>query len=324
VHKAGMEMSQVKQADELTAIHPASEEARAHISVCICTYMRPMLLKRLLHELAQQNTGGSFTYSIVVADNDEVRSAEATISWFRSFCQVPIVYCVEPKRNIALARNKVVANAFGEYVAFIDDDEFPAPDWLLRLFKTCNEYNVDGVLGPVKRHFDEVPPAWFKKSSIYDRPVNPTGEVVDWEDARTGNVLLRRRIIAGETHPFRPEFRAGEDQDFFRRKTEEGFRFIWSAEAVVFETIPPARWKRSYILRKAALQGATAALQPNCGFINILKSIIAVPLYVAISPIVFLLGQHLFMALMVKICDHSGKLLMLMGINPIHEEYVSE
>jgi hypothetical protein len=27
---------------------------------------------------------------------------------------------------------------------------------------------------------------------------------------------------------------------------------------------------------------------------------------------------------MVKICDHSGKLLMLMGINPIREEYVSE
>jgi hypothetical protein len=135
---------------------------------------------------------------------------------------------------------------------------------------------------------------------------------------------MSRRIIAGETAPFRPEFRAGEDQDFFRRKTEEGFVFIWSADAIVFETIPPARWKRSYILRKAALQGATAALQPNCGPVNIVKSIIAVPLYLLIAPITLLLGQHLFMALMVKICDHSGKLLMLIGINPIHEEYVSE
>ena len=90
----------------------------------------------------------------------------------------------------------MVANAEGEYLAFIDDDEFPAPEWLLTLFKTCNEYKVDGVLGPVKRHFDQTPPAWFKKSSIYDRAVNPTGQIVDWEDARTGNVLLRRRIIA--------------------------------------------------------------------------------------------------------------------------------
>jgi glycosyltransferase involved in cell wall biosynthesis len=295
-----------------------------HISVCVCTYKRPHLLERLLKELVRQDTGGLFTYAIVVADNDEARSAEATVERFRRVCEVSITYCVEPKRNIALARNKVVSNAEGEYIAFIDDDEFPAPLWLQTLFKNCNEYKVDGVLGPVKRHFDQAPPAWFKKSSIYDRPVNPTGQLVEWEDARTGNVLLRQRIIAGEAAPFRPEFRAGEDQDFFRRKTEEGFAFIWSADAIVFETIPPARWKRSYILRKAALQGATAALQPNCGAVNIAKSIIAVPLYLLISPITLLLGQHLFMALLVKICDHSGKLLMLMGIDPIHEEYVSE
>lgn len=311
-------------AEELIAASPAPATETAHITVCVCTYLRPPMLKRVLKELSCQQTGGLFTFSIVVADNDENRSAESTVEEFRAYSEIPIVYCVEPRRNIALARNKVVSNATGDYIAFIDDDEFPAPLWLQTLLKNCNDYKVDGVLGPVKRHFDQTPPAWFKKSSIYDRPVNPTGEAVHWEDARTGNVLLRRRIIAGETNPFRPEFRAGEDQDFFRRKSEEGYKFIWSADAIVFETIPPARWKRSYILRKAALQGATAALQPNCGPVNIVKSIIAVPLYLAISPIVFLLGQHRFMALMVKIFDHSGKLLMRMGINPIHEEYVSE
>lgn len=303
---------------------PALGSEPAHIAVCVCTYKRPLLLKRLLKELIRQDTGGLFRFSIVVADNDETRSAEGTVAELRNASEVRILYCVEPRRNIALARNKVVANAEGEYLAFIDDDEFPEPEWLLKLFKTCNEFKVDGVLGPVKRHFDQTPPAWFKKSSIYDRARYPTGQKVEWEDARTGNVLLRRQIIAGETSPFRAEFRAGEDQDFFRRKIEAGCIFIWSADAAVFETIPPARWKRSYILRKAALQGATAALQPNCGIVNIVKSIIAVPLYLAISPIVFLLGQHLFMALMVKICDHAGKLLMLMGINPIREEYVSE
>jgi hypothetical protein len=37
-----------------------------------------------------------------------------------------------------------------------------------------------------------------------------------------------------------------------------------------------------------------------------------------------LLGQHHFMTLLVKLCDHVGKLLMFAGINPIDEEYVSE
>lgn len=311
-------------AAELDVSKSGPNAGSVQISVCVCTYMRPPMLRRLLKELSRQDTGGLFTFSIVVADNDEARSAESTVEEFRALYQIPIVYCVEPRRNIALARNKVVSKATGDYIAFIDDDEFPAPLWLQTLIKNCRDFQVDGVLGPVKRHFDQTPPAWFKKSSIYDRPVNRTGELVQWEDARTGNVLFRRQIIDGEADPFRPEFRAGEDQDFFRRKTQEGFKFIWSADAVVFETIPPARWKRRYILRKAALQGATAALQPNCGPVNIVKSIIAVPLYLAISPIVFLLGQHRFMALMVKIFDHSGKLLMRMGINPIHEEYVSE
>jgi glycosyltransferase involved in cell wall biosynthesis len=314
----------VSAAESINSMRPAAAKVPAHISICVCTYKRPSLLKRLLIELNKQETGGLFTYSIVVADNDEARSAEVTIAEMRAVCAVPIMYCVEPRRNIALARNKVMDYAEGEYVALIDDDEFPTPTWLLTLFKNCDQYQVDGVLGPVKRHFDEVPPAWFQKSKIYDRRVNQTGKLVDWREARTGNVLLKRRVFAGEEAPFRPEFRAGEDQDFFRRKTEEGRVFVWSADAVVFETIPPARWKRRYILRKALLQGATAALQPDCGVLSVVKSLIAVPLYVAILPFAFLCGQQYFVTLMVKICDHSGKLLMLIGVNPVREEYVSE
>ena len=320
----GMETDQSMIAERADSMNPALPEGVAHISVCVCTYMRPHALKRLLAGLDRQDTGGLFTYSIVVADNDRDRSAEATVAEMRLASAVPLKYCVEPRRNIALARNKVVENAGGEYIALIDDDEFPAQNWLLTLFKECNQYQVDGVLGPVKRHFDEAPPAWFKRSNIYDRPVNPTGQSVYWKEARTGNVLLRRKIVAGEAAPFRPEFRAGEDQDFFRRKIDAGCSFIWSEDALVFETIPPARWKRSYILRKAALQGATAAVQPNCGVVSIVKSIIAIPLYVLILPFALLFGQHRLMALLIKICDHGGKLLMRMGINPIREEYVSE
>ncbi len=324
MNPAGMGVRRVKIAGDIDSVNSAPANDVAHISVCVCTYKRPLMLKRLLAELDRQQTGGLFTYSIVVADNDQARSAQAAVAEMRQACAAPIEYCVEPTRNIALARNKVVENVEGTYIALIDDDEFPPPAWLLTLFKTCNDFKVDGVLGPVKRHFEETPPAWFQKSTIYDRNVNPTGELVKWKEARTGNVLLKSSILAGETAPFRPQFRAGEDQDFFRRKTEQGYVFIWSADAVVFETIPPARWKRAYILRKAMLQGATAALQPNCGAVSIAKSVIAVPLYVVILPFALLVGHHHFMALLVKIFDHAGKLLMRMGFNPIREEYVSE
>lgn len=317
-----MTSSQAEPRNPLTESADA-EQSIPHICVCVCTYKRPHALERLLLHLRKLETGNRFTYSVVVVDNDESRSAEATIAEIGAKFPVPLLYDIEPQRSIALARNRAVANARGEFLALIDDDEFPASDWLLSLFNTCAQYGVDGVLGPVIRHFDEPPPAWFKKSGFYDRRVNPTGTPVSWKEARTGNVLLRARVMRGET-PFRREFRAGEDQDFFRRKIEQGFVFIWSAEARVLEAIPPARWKRSYVLRKAALQGATAALQPNCGAVSIAKSIVAVPLYTLCLPFALLFGQHRFMVLLVKIADHSGKLLTRMGVNPIKEEYVSE
>jgi succinoglycan biosynthesis protein ExoM len=295
-----------------------------HISVCVCSYRRPRLLRRLLLKLNHQETGNLFTYSIVVADNDAERSGSAVVAKMSSICKVPIRYCVEPRRNIALARNKAIENADGAYIALIDDDEFPEPTWLLTLYRNLSDYRVDGVLGVVRRHFEEVPPEWFRKSGIYDRKIIPTGTIVRWKESRTGNALLKRGMFIFDPAPFRPEFRAGEDQDFFRRKIEAGYRFIWSADAVVSETIPPARWRRSYILRKAVLQGATFALQPTCTRFNIAKSLVAVPLYLLILPFTLLFGQQYFMRLMVKICDHAGKLLMRAGFNPIQEEYVSE
>jgi glycosyltransferase involved in cell wall biosynthesis len=300
------------------------DAALKHICICVCTYKRPQLLKRLLDELKQQEAAGLFTYSIVIADNDRLESARATVSDFAAASSVPIRYCLEPRQNIALARNKVIENAEGDFLAFIDDDEFPAKDWLLTLYRNCVEYGLDGVLGPVKRHFDVTPPRWMLKSCFYDRRVNPTGIPVDWREARTGNVLLKRRILSGGELPFRPEFRAGEDQDFFRRKIEQGYVFIWSADAVAYEVIPPARWKRTYMLRKALLRGATASLQPNCGAASISKSLIAVPLYTAALPFALVLGHHWFMTLLVKLFDHLGKLLALLGINPVKEQYVSE
>ena len=105
---------------------------------------------------------------------------------------------------------------------------------------------------------------------------------------------------------------------------EEGRKFVWCAEAEAFETVPPVRWKRSYLVKKALLRGSSAALQPSCGVASIMRSLIAVPLYLIALPFSLLLGQHRFMMNLVSMCDHLGKLLALLGIQPIKEAYVSE
>src|SRR5262245_61444862 len=101
-----------------------------HISVCVCTYRRPAMLQRLLHSLDGQEIAGRFSFSITVVDNDESGSAQATVRAFGSSSKIPISYLVEPRQSICRARNLAISHSTGNLIAFIDDDEFPEPDWL--------------------------------------------------------------------------------------------------------------------------------------------------------------------------------------------------
>jgi glycosyltransferase involved in cell wall biosynthesis len=295
-----------------------------HISICICTYKRPQFLERLLRELANQDTEGLFTYSIVVVDNDRAESAKDVATRFERNSNVSVSYFVEPRQNIPLARNTAISNAIGDYIALIDDDEFPIKAWLLTLVKACDDCAVDGVLGPVKRYFDEQPPGWVLKGNFYERSTFPTGTVLEWKNGRTGNALLKKDIFADGEPPFNPEFRASEDQDFFRRMIAKGKRFVWCDEAVAYEIVPPERWKRTIMLRRALLRGAMARLQPTFGVLDAGKSMIAVLVYLVALPFMALLGQHKFMDLLIRLCDHLGKLLAAIGIHPVKEPYVTE
>lgn len=302
---------------------PIAAAALDHITVCVCTYKRPELLRRLLTELARQRTEDRFTYSVVVVDNDKMRSAEPEVRSFEA-AGIEVVYTVEPRQNIALARNRAVENAFGDYIAFIDDDEFPEANWLLTLYEACGKYGVDGVLGPVKRYFDQTPPAWMVKSDFYERPTYPTGLVIDWRKGRTGNVLLKRDLFIPGELPFNPEFRQGEDQEFFNRKISGGHSFIWCNEAIAYEVVPPSRWKRSFMLRRALLRGSIEPKTPGFGFRDVARSMVAVPAYLVALPVALLLGQHRFMHMLVSLFDHLGKLLAVIGINPVKEQYVTK
>ena len=295
-----------------------------HVTVCICTYKRPEFLRRLLEKLSLQETEGLFSFSIVVADNDSEQSARAVVTEFAEASPVEVIYCLERQQNIALARNRSLENAKGDFVALIDDDELPIQNWLLILFKACEAYQVDGVLGPVKPYFEQQPPKWVTKGKFYDRPSYETGLIIDWRKGRTGNTLLKRCILDVSEQAFRPEFRTGEDQDFFRRMIERGHKFVWCHEALAYEVVAPQRWKLSFLLRRALLQGKVSPLHPGFGLQHVARSAIAVMLYAVALPFLAVVGRHLFMRYLVKMFHHLGKILGVLGFNPIRESYITE
>lgn len=288
-----------------------------HISVCICSYKRPQMLSNLLSKLQDQITEDRFTYSAVVVDNDANKTALDTVNNWKNKSLIDINYFCEPEQNIALARNKAVANAKGNFIAFIDDDEFPDKNWLINLFKTLNQYQCSGVLGPVKPYFETAPPEWIIKGKICERESFPTGTILKKPDeTRTGNVLLNKAIFSNQARPFNPDFglTGGEDVDFFDRMMKKGLTFIWCNDAFVYEIVPPERFKRSFHLKKALLRGKVNADKSSVFSMGTVKSAIAFIVYTMALPFLLLFGRHLFMKYLIKNCDHIGKLLGFCGI----------
>jgi succinoglycan biosynthesis protein ExoM len=292
-----------------------------HITACICTYQRPRLLGLLLEKLARQETDGRFTYSVVVADNDPAESARPVVEQFAQSSGVATVYCVQPEQNIALTRNAALARATGDFIAFMDDDEFAGPRWLVTMLDACEKFGAAGVLAPVRPHFETPPPAWIIRGRFCERPEHTTGTVLHWRQTRTGNCLFRRAILEGVAEPFDPRYgNGGEDQDFFRRMMERGGKFVWCNEAPVHEVVPPERWQRRYMLKRALLRGQNEKGMLTLG--SLAKSLVAVVVYTLLLPVLVFSGQSVLMRFLIRLFDHLGKLLGALRFKPAGEGYL--
>lgn len=298
-----------------------------HISICICTFKRPMYLQRLLVKIGTQKTGNYYDFSVVIVDNDDKESGRSVVQEVKRWANYEISYDVEPERSISLARNRTVRNAKGNLIAFIDDDEFPDEDWLLNLYKALVSEQADGVLGPVMPHFENKPPRWLVKSGLLERSRFETGKKLsEAKHMRTGNVLLWRSIFDQDGGLFDPAYgkSGGGDAVFFAKMIKKGKKFVWCNSACVYETVPLERQTRMYHIRRAFTRGMTTSWEVPFFSTGTIKSVIAIALYSTILPLTLLLGQHLFINLLVKDCDHIAKLLGYLGIKVVQQRTYSQ
>lgn len=225
------------------------------IDVCIATYRRPALLGRLLDALAAQQVPAGWRMRIVVVDNDVQCSAELVVRSWRDRHRIDAVYDVEPEQNIALARNRAIALTEGCRIAFLDDDETPAPGWLEAILACMEQHRADVVFGPVESELPPHAPRWVRR--CFAKPELATGTPVTHGGA--GNVAFRRSVLKGRNDPFDPSFgrTGGEDTDWFYRLHLAGKKMIWCAEAKASELVPASRMQLSWVRRRAFRGGQT-------------------------------------------------------------------
>jgi succinoglycan biosynthesis protein ExoM len=225
------------------------------VAVGVITFRRPERLAALLEGL------GSLRFqaappglSFVVVDNDPAGSAHRVCQAASMNLPGRLHYAREPRQGLSFARNRAVAAAIdqgADYLAFIDDDEVPRPDWLDELLRVARAHKADVVAGRVTRLFERAPPEWVSRGGFFVDPRLPTGSPV--RVASTSNVLVSNRLLTNMAAPFDPRFAltGGEDTHFFLRVSSAGYRLVWADDAVVEEHVPVERAQLDWILRRA-------------------------------------------------------------------------
>lgn len=226
------------------------------VTVAIPTFRRPKGLKRLLDALAAQATDAAVT--VLIADNDAEKHEGFDLAGRlrAENYRWPVRTIVVAERGIAAARNGLVAAALSDpkmkFVAMLDDDEWPEPQWLDALLKEQAKTGADVLQGSILFDFAETPMRWAARFDGLSDIRAPSGPIAMLQG--TGNLLVARDALERMAAPwFDPAFAlgGGEDRDFLERLKAAGARFAWSDEAVAHHPVAAARMTLRWALRRA-------------------------------------------------------------------------
>ncbi len=223
------------------------------IAICVATYRRNDGLASALEGIAGQQlpVGLAQGLSVLVVDNNAKGDARTVVETRRAAYPWPLAYVHEPRQGLSRARNAALDNSDGaDFIAFLDDDEVPQPDWLLRLAEIQQLYAADVVAGPVLPSFRQAPPAWLAAGRFLEPERHPDGAPL--ATAYAGNVLFRRALVVRLGLRFDDALGqiGGEDVDFFDRMARAGATLRYCNNAVAHEAVPPERMRLGWLLRR--------------------------------------------------------------------------
>jgi GT2 family glycosyltransferase len=225
------------------------------VVIAIPTFRRPQSLRRLLAAIGQLETRAAVI--VVVADNDaeEHEGFDVCEAVRAQGYRWPLDAFVAPERGIAQVRNALVDRVLGcpcDFVAMLDDDEWPEPDWLDAFLRVQRATGADALHGAILREFEREPGPWALNCEGIAPMRGTTGRVTMIEGS--GNIIVSRACLEGLAKPcFDPAFAlsGGEDRDFFERLRRQGRRFAWCDEAVVHAWVPASRANLKWALSRA-------------------------------------------------------------------------
>lgn len=225
-------------------------------TVALCTHNHVDRLTRTLADLEKlKSPDGPWEFLIIDNGCNDGTSELLSLHRWPDGWQVRVVR--EEKLGLSNARNRAIAEAKGDFVIFMDDDETAEPDWLCAYERIIRDKQPDAFGGRIRVLFEDMRPVWLTDELLgFLGELNRFETVIQLVDPSTsffgGNFGVRKSVcvaVGGFDAMLGrkgTDNTGGEEVDFYRRLLAAGFKVWWTPEAVICHRIQAAKLDRHY------------------------------------------------------------------------------
>lgn len=182
------------------------------LSILVPVYNARPYLEECLHSLLEQDIPD---YEILCVDDGSTDGSGAILNAFAAEYG-RIVPIHQANSGVSAARNAGLEAASGEYIWFVDADDFIAPNVLGRLSALIRQHRCDQLVVGGFQFSQSLTPEQEALRQSGTLPINVPGPgAVVWRS------LIRREFLLEQKVSFRPELTHGEDGQFLYDLSEK-------------------------------------------------------------------------------------------------------
>lgn len=117
------------------------ELSKMDVSIIIPAYNAALYIEKTLQNLQAKTA----SFEIILVDDGSTDNTRYTVQNFVSQTGIPVKYLYQNNSGVSVARNTGIANSSGDFIAFLDSDDFVSSNYIDTMFNAAKLNNTDMV-----------------------------------------------------------------------------------------------------------------------------------------------------------------------------------
>lgn len=223
------------------------------ISILTPTYKRPDALKRCIESVQLLTVPNGAAIEHIVIDNEPCAPNRLIVATRARDAAIHLRYVHEPRAGVSHARNRGLAEAHGDWIVWIDDDQTVPPNWLTAMLRAQERLRAPVIFSAIRAQTPASVSSDLRAylGKLYGRNAGGKDRLLRAPFGCGASMVWR--AILPERDAFDPAANdtGGEDDILFNALIRRGVVMGYSAHAVAYEHVPESRASLGHALRRA-------------------------------------------------------------------------